>query len=68
MATNFEAKLAYIPSFGSLALRKGLEYRNANGGINSAKTGPTSCKNMVNFSPVIRRSCTWLNCVSVKEI
>jgi len=34
MATNFRAKLGYSASFGTLAFRSGLEYRNANGRVN----------------------------------
>jgi len=55
MATTFGAKVAKVahsPSFVALAFRNGLEYRNADGSINSADDLATLYENLVNFGPV----------------
>jgi len=55
MATNFRGKIgksAYSHSFVALAFRNILEYRNADGRVNSGNDLATSCENLVNFDPV----------------
>ena len=51
-----ECKIGKSHSFVALAFWNSLDYRNADGCINSVSDLATSCKNMVNFSPVTRRS------------
>jgi len=64
MATNFEAKLADLPSFGTLAFRNGLKYRNADGHFSIVVNWPTSCKTLVLFSLAIPE-IMWFMCVPV---
>jgi len=52
MATNFRGKIGEISIatlFGALAFRSGLEYRNADGCVNSVDDSPTSCKSLMSF-------------------
>jgi len=53
MATNFEAKSCTTPSFVALPLRNETEYCYVNVYVNIANDVSTSCKNVLNFGPVI---------------
>jgi len=52
MATNFRAKLANQPSFGTLAFRNGLEYRNTDFKTLNGNIMDTSCANAMTIGPV----------------
>jgi len=70
MATNKwtkSVKLAYPASFVALAFRNRLQYHNAGGRVNSGDDLATSCKNLVNFSPVTPEIAL-LICVPVSKI
>jgi len=48
-----EQKSTYPPSYIALAFWNGLEYRNADGNINSGTDASTSCKNLESFGLVV---------------
>jgi len=56
MATNFRVKitkLAYSPTFVALAFQNRMEYHKSDFYRLNSDALATSCKNLVNFSPVI---------------
>ena len=60
MTTNF-VENGKLPSFVALAFRDGMGYRYLNVRVNSVNDASISCKNFVNFGPVIPEK-TWLIC------
>ena len=47
-------KLAYSPSFVTLAFRNGLKYCNANSHVYTGDDLATSCKNLMNFDVLMK--------------
>ena len=58
IATNFAAKFADQPSFGTMAFRNGLKYRNTNERFGSADYPSTSSTNLVNFNSITHKIMT----------